>query len=456
EVCTGLAALDTHDGRLDGAREAGETARRLWEELRDEAPGDPRCSDRLAAVLLTLGSVYERLGRSADSAAVLRQAIALWERLAGEGFTPTRCLVAAATARRFLADRMSEQGRSGEVTRLYEENRARLDGLISAGNTAPEVRQELLYTLSELGEQYQHDGMQAEADRCWRRGHDLGRQLADEIPDNPRVVYCLAVCGQNLAARDPAAAHPAEITRLCRQAARLLEAQRQRDPTNQDTGRTLADVYFSLSDSSQQAGRPGEALRAARRAVEVLADLTDHRPDDPAARLDLFVGQARLAVREQQCGDPAAAKATARRAVEGFEQFCEAQASGPGATAVAAPCCGSLAAALRHAGALDLSLRVAERCRRMFEELVRRRADDPRHLIGLSEAWTQIGKVHWRGDRHELTEAALRESAAAATRLAECWPEYGQLRDERRRRLGRFLEERGRVAEAAAYLRPPE
>jgi hypothetical protein len=95
---------------------------------------------------------------------------------------------------------------------------------------------------------------------------------------------------------------------------------------------------------------------------------------------------------------------------------------------------------------------VARCCLHLAEQLVRTYPDDPRQHAGLSEAWMQLGKTHWAEGRHPEAEAALRAAATAAGDLAERWPEYRPLSDERRRKLGRFLEDRGRTGEAAALL----
>jgi hypothetical protein len=40
--------------------------------------------------------------------------------------------------------------------------------------------------------------------------------------------------------------------------------------------------------------------------------------------------------------------------------------------------------------------------------------------------------------------------------MAERWPKYRQLRGDRLRRVGRFLKDRGRTAEAAACIKAAE
>jgi tetratricopeptide (TPR) repeat protein len=450
EICTALAALDAHDGRLEEAREEGDTAWAIWRKMSEERPG-AYSSDRLAAVLGVLGEVYVRIGRTTDAEASLRKALALWDQLAGEVAAPTASqLAACAAARRELAALISNQGRHREQCCLYEENCARLARANAGPQASPELCLALLVNLTELGALYQHDGNKDGAEHCWRQGHELGLRLVDDVPDSGLAVYYLASCGRELFAKDPAAAPPEETAALCARAARLLEAQRKRDPADEDTTHVLVDVYWLMADSYWQAGNPSEALRTARRSVEVLGELADHRAGDPAVRLDMLVAYAKLAVRERQWGDPSAAQSSARRAADGFEEFCHARSANPQALALVGRYGANLAPPLRHAEAPDDSQRVAECCRRLFEELVRTEPGEPNHHLGLVEAWTQIGKIHWRKGRLAETEAALRAAVKAAGELGERWPEYRPVREQRLRRLGRFLEERGRTAEAAA------
>jgi eukaryotic-like serine/threonine-protein kinase len=448
EVCTGLAAIDAHEGRLADAIEAGETARSLWQGLSNEPLDDSHYRDRLAGVLGTLGRAYARECRTAEADEALRQAIALSEAQTDKGAASATMILTECAARHELASLLTYQGRYEDLSRLYEGNCNRLAKALADGEDVLELRLELLNNLCWLGRQYQHDGNQAGEERCWRRGYDLGRQLSEEAPDSASAVYNLAICSWELTLKDPLATQPEETARLCEQAVRLLAAQRKRDPENRDITHALACVCWSLADSYQQAGKTAEAARAARRTVVVFADLADRQPADLAARLDLLQGQAQLALWEQRWGDASAAQCVARQTAEGFEAFCRARASDSVAAALAGHMSGSLAVILRHAGALSDSLLVAERARRLFEDLIRKEPDQPRHLFGLSECWTQLGKTHWREGHHTETEAALRQAVAAARDLAERWPEYRPLRDERLRRLGRFLEERGRLAEA--------
>jgi len=262
-------------------------------------------------------------------------------------------------------------------------------------------------------------------------------------------VYRLAYCGHELAARDRAAAPPEETARLCEQAARLLEAQRLRDPADRDCTQGLVRVCWMLADSSIQAGRRAEALRAARRAVAVLAELADRHPDDPAARLQVFLGQSRLAAREGPWGESAAARQSARQAADGLEGFCDSHSANKQSLGLAAEIGADIAAALRHAGVPDQELRVVQCGLRTCERVVRDYPDEPIYRVRLSEAWSQAAKAPWRARRYEQAEAALRAAFQVADRLAERWPEYRPLREDRLRRLGRLLDER-RHATAAA------
>src|SRR5262249_14574854 len=146
----------------------------------------------------------------------------------------------------------------------------------AAKQDAPqELRLALLVNLINLGEQYKHDRKDAEANRCWRQGHELGRRLVKEIPENAQEVVALAACNREFAAQGRPAEPPEKPAELCAFAARLLEAQHARDPADRDCAEALAGVCWSLADSHRQAGKPAEAMQAARRAVEVLAELAE-------------------------------------------------------------------------------------------------------------------------------------------------------------------------------------
>jgi serine/threonine protein kinase len=449
EVCTGLASLDAHDGRLDEARQAGETARALWQQVAARAP-DADCRDRLAHVLSTLGLVYGHLGRNAQAAASLRQALALWDQLGGEGAESTSAQLAASTARIELACRLFDLGAHREQVRMYEENCSRLERAVGAGGGPPELRLELLVSLSILGDWYQHDGKRVDSERCWRRGYELGRRLIDEMPDSGSAVFHLAFCRRQLAAKDPAAAPPEETARLCEQAARLLEAQRLRDPADRTCTQELANLRWMLADCYIQAGQHALALGAARRAAAVLTELADRRPGDPEARLQVFLGLSRLAEHEGRCGESSAARQTARQAADGLEGFCEARPIEPQSLSLAASLGAAIAQTLRHAASPDQGLRVVQCCLRTFERLIREYPDDPAYQAGLSEAWTQLGKANISARRREQAEAALRASVQVAGQLAERWPEYRPLHEDRLRRLERFLNDRSAATTARA------
>jgi serine/threonine protein kinase len=448
EVCTGLAALDARDGRLVEARQAGEMARNLWEKVAATSPNaDYR--ERLAGVLSTLGFVYGHLGHNGKAAAALRQALALCDQITGGGAEPASALLAGCAARCELAARQWELGSLPDQQQMYEENCSRLESAIGNGSGPPELRLELLMNLAQLGRMYEHNGKRADSSRCWRRGYELARGLIDEMPDSGSVVYQLAVCSRELAARDGAAARPEDTARLCSQAARLLEAQRLRDPSDRECAEMLTDVCWVLADIYIQADQRAEALQAACRAAAVLAELADHRPDDPAVRLQVFLGQARLAERAEKCRDPRAARHSACQAADGLEHFCQSGSRDPQSLALAVEIGCAIAPALRHAGVSDQDLRVAQCCFQTSERLVREYPDEPIYLVRLSSASSQVGKAHWSARRPEQAEAALRTAAEVADHLAERWPEYRPLREDRLGRLNRFLEERRHAVTAA-------
>jgi hypothetical protein len=177
--------------------------------------------------------------------------------------------------------------------------------------------------------------------------------------------------------------------------------------------------------------------------------LADVRPGDPIARLRQLQGLARLAVHETQCGDSSAACQSARQAADGLEAFCESYSGNPESLARSVIIGAEMAPALRHAGAPDQVMRVVQCGLRTSERLVREYPNEAAYRVRLSMAWTQAGKANWSERQYEQAEAALRTAVQVTNHLAEHWPEYEPLREDRLRRLGRFLEERSESTAAA-------
>jgi serine/threonine protein kinase len=448
-ILTSLAALDLHDGHLTEAYEAALAARGLWQQLSEEVPGDAHCRDGLAASLHNLALVHDHQGRADLAETALCEAIALWDQLAVDGALSERALGQAASARDDLTLLGNQQWRLQDRIRYGEERCARLSRAIANGNTSTGLRLALLCDLRYLACAYRSLDRAAVV-RSGQQGLNIGRALVEEIPDNAHAKLYLGDCCLELAVAGAAAVPPEETARLFEQAARLLQGQRQRDPSDRANERLLAWTYSRLGDCHRQAGRPADALRMSQAAVEVLTGLAEQWPADLTARLRVLLGRAQLAVLERQCGDPNAARLMARRVGADFERFCADSSAHVGAFVLVI--IGNLGPSLRHAGAPDESQRVAQCCLRLGEQLVRTYPNEPSHRAGLSEVWTQLGKTHWGEGRHAEAEIALRAAVATADELAERWPEYRSLSQERRSRLGRFLKDRDRTAEAAVLL----
>ena len=81
-----------------------------------------------------------------------------------------------------------------------------------------------------------------------------------------------------------------------------------------------------------------------------------------------------------------------------------------------------LAAVLRQLKEPAEAFRQAEQGRRLYQELRRTAPDDLSSLIGLANAWEQIGKARWDLGHVEEALAAFRESAAAQRQVFDREP----------------------------------
>jgi tetratricopeptide (TPR) repeat protein len=114
-----------------------------------------------------------------------------------------------------------------------------------------------------------------------------------------------------------------------------------------------------------------------------------------------------------------------------------------------------LAPRLRQAGKHAESLRAAERCRQLYQELVEQVPDELSYQTGLSQAWLQVAKYYWRLEDHDRILHACQQALAVQRRVfdkAPHVPEYCALLDDRHNRLERILSAMGRRDEVLESL----
>ncbi|MFO0938374.1 MAG: serine/threonine-protein kinase [Gemmataceae bacterium] len=431
EICTALASIDHHEGRYNQALEAGETARELWLQLSNETPDDERFRERLATALGTLGSINVQLGQDHEAENKFRSAINVWKQIPGY-----HSLLSMAISRRELAGLTNYQGRQPEQNRLLEQNCKQLESVISMGDSDHEFKSELFINLLLLADLYEHNSKKRDAIQCWQRGMQLGRQLREETPDDPSVYYRLAACCLLLAEHDQRLVELQDAVSNSSQAAKFLEARLKRDPLDQEATQLLVNTSWQLADCYIKVGKTPEALVAARRALEILVEVANRRPDDVASQFHVFEAKASLCLRESKCGNQDASKVLARQVATEFIHFCDANSFE--LPAMSSHLSGMIAPPLRHAGSLEESLIVSVRSCQLFEQLTKVNPNEPKHWIGLSESWTQVGKTNWSLKRMMETESALQKAIDVTTILAKRWPEYQSVLNDRISRLERF------------------
>src|SRR5262249_54741010 len=156
--------------------------------------------------------------------------IALWEQLADDGVAPARR--AGSLARGELSILLDLRSRRPDLARLFQQRYARLARSTAAGDGGPEVRLELLWNLTILGQIHQSKDPAAAA-RYWQQGREVGRRVIQELPEDPLGWYFLAICSQPPSPSDTAGPALEETTRRFARAVRLFEEQRRRDPADQ-------------------------------------------------------------------------------------------------------------------------------------------------------------------------------------------------------------------------------
>jgi serine/threonine protein kinase len=447
EVTTSVGGLHLSTGHIDKARPAFQKALGLWQGLVREHSRSREYRAGLARAHEWMVSVHQGEGYLPRQLQSFEEAYRLWQALARERPTPE--------VLRSLASCSSEIGGLTAVVtpvkarRHLEEARGLLTQLLAADPRDRRARQVLAATYLTLAELH-YPQAPKERVRCWRLAYDLYRQLHREEPGVIGFTTQLARCCLFLSegrAKDPLAT---QAIALYDQSRRQLEDQYRADPENANVA-ALVGCYQGLGYCYQQVGRKEQAMDAFQRCAELGQQLATRHPHVVKFGWSMVDGLCGVALIQLETGRPAQARTTARQAVAAFARLARGRSFSADAPQGLWGQFKSIASCLRLRGDAAEALALAQRVKDIFEELYRESPDQGIYGFLASEAWLQIAKSRWRLGPPEKTEAALRQALQVQRQVCDRFPglpEYQLALAERWFRLGRFLVEQERRAEA--------
>ena len=474
EVYLNLARQHLEVWRTETAEAAAQKAAYLADQLEQENPGNTHYRMLVAQTQQLRGHLFQEQERWADALVSYRKAHARLTELAHHEPTLPANINAAVTRQQVMHLLLLNKKRE-ELCRLAQEQYALLEPLTAAPGLTSSDRHHLVVMYISLANLPGPCLNPEEVLRCRQQAYEQARALNQEPTTDPLAQYRLALAAFHRVEQQATPDDYTEVSQLCERAAESLVRHIKEDPANATLGGTLFTCNHWLGECWKRLGQPERAVQVHWEEVRLWEAQLQRVQGENRSHKEvlqtwhqLFRCSLRLA--NTQCGaqEPARALATVRRIVAVLERAADGHRedreyryqiatllhtfANPARRA-------ALAVAPYCAEALAESLRLAERSRDHFTQLHQEQPTEARALIGLSHAWTQIAKTRMRVGPPMDVEQALRQAIVVQRRLVEqvsTVPEHRLLLAERQRRLGRFLQEQGRLADARSCFHEAE
>jgi len=274
-----------HDtGRGEQAVEALRDLVRMQRDLVAASADSDDLSD-LGRSLTILGGMLDRRGKVADAEVVLREAIAIHEKLIGE--QPARVnllLIRANKARANLGVVLDRSDRHDEAEQTYR------DALTSLGRLAPgyqnqrDVRQLLGAVHTNLGAMLHQAGRLPEADASHETALDIRRQLVVHFPARPALRGDLAMTYHNLGVVRTSLNRRDDAVKAYREAIAAYENLTAEVPNEVEYRSGLAKAHVALASLLYKMDRAEDAEAASRASARIYQELVAADPAVPDYR----------------------------------------------------------------------------------------------------------------------------------------------------------------------------
>jgi tetratricopeptide (TPR) repeat protein len=252
-------------GRFGADPRAFRAALQLRRPLADASPSMHRYRYQLAETLDALGALLIDARRFPEAEALLGEAVAIGKDLVDRfgGLPDYRAGLAQYTHN--LARLLKETGRPEESEKTYRAAVPIHKALAEQYPEVPAYRRAWAGTLNSLGVLLTDRKHHEEAEKTLRQARDLRQRLVNERPGVAALQSDLAVTlsnlGGELVVSDRGDLH--EACRLLREAIRLQEAARDKEPNNPTYLGFLVSQHFNLAQAQYFLGEHREATQTA-------------------------------------------------------------------------------------------------------------------------------------------------------------------------------------------------
>ena len=379
-----------------------------------------------------------------------RRALALLED-GGDSLEPKAAL---ASLRVEKGDAFASLGKDREAQEAYDAAAALAEEIARDPAATAKERRVLLLCLQRQGDRALAAGDLGQAEKLFRRSHEVSRDLAASLARDPNI---LSQHANDLERLGDVLYAGGDVNRSCARYREALDVRRRTQvlsPADVTVLQSLANSTLNVGWCSDREGDVDRAASLHQEGIALLRRLADSDPGNTRLASMLVGGLASLGGVYVTAQRPAEALPPLRGA---YERVRERRRRNPGDPAVAqqaAAVSDLYSRALRQAGRLAEASPVADFAVTVFRDLAREHPDNMDFKRSLGYAWVAKGKI--LQDQGRIPEAVavlrqaleLREAIARATQASQ----DKQLIAESRFQLAKGVEAGGDRGEARKIL----
>ena len=289
------------DQKLTDVLGAGEVRSELLESaydtlsaLRDQQANDVRLDGDYARTLTRLSDIAMGLGRYDDALRDRQDALAIYERLAGENPDDAAVQAKLSIAHVLVGDVFKERGEYAAARPQYELALAIDETLVREHPDEDDYIDNLSWSFERLGWLARQRGDFEAAHAYATRRHELAVQLAERHPENSERQYglfrSLCVLGDSHSEREQSA----EAQALRDRALQIITGLIEKEPENRRYVARLASLHTAMGNTTRFRGRSEELLHHRTEAVAIYRRLVAAEPDVTEHRRRLGIGLVSL------------------------------------------------------------------------------------------------------------------------------------------------------------------
>jgi tetratricopeptide (TPR) repeat protein len=241
-----------------------------------------------------MGGLLSELGKRADAAVSVRQAVSILETLSVKFPTVSQYRADLAVSLNGLGTIFGEMGNGTEAEKFHRQALDVGDKLVADFPTVPRYRADLARCHNSLGVLLFRLGRRADAESAFQQALTIQARLTAEFPDAPQYREAVAASHTNLGNSLLRSGNPGRAEESYRQALKIEDQLVAEFPAAPRYREALAESHSNLGAVLHVMAKPAEAEKAFRLALTIEDKLATDFPAVPGYRVALGGSEVNL------------------------------------------------------------------------------------------------------------------------------------------------------------------